>query len=207
MREKDLLEEMDPIFPGDFFRYRIPLYRDPVLLPEISGLLSENSLGSVALGWSREGVYGTVSVRYPVEECCFPDYRKGDAFELFLDTRDNKRAGAVHRFCHAFVFFPSEIQGVHACEVTKFRAEDTHPLCDPSDLTVSTQFTKKGYELTFCVRAGALHGYDPEQFPSLGFAYRIHAKGKQPENFPLSDRYFDPLQHPAFWASLVLERA
>jgi hypothetical protein len=53
---------------------------------------------------------------------------------------------------------------MQSCEMTKFRGEDSHPLCDPKLLQVETVFTKKSYEMKIFIESEALYGFDPLSF-------------------------------------------
>lgn len=204
MRPQDLLGGMDPLFPADFFTYHIEIGQSATDMPNLSDLLAEEPLSSLSLSWSVEGISGLFCIEKPLETCLFPDYMKGDAIELFLDTRDNKKSSFVSRFCHQFVLLGKEVNGVRAQEITKFRLEDTHPLCDPLDIFLEVKEKKESYEVSFTLPKEILHGYDPLEFSRLGFAYRIHRYKGKPLHFPFSSKYFEPLKQPALWASLLL---
>ncbi|MBS0627301.1 MAG: hypothetical protein JSS09_03715 [Verrucomicrobia bacterium] len=204
MRPQDLLEGMDPLFPADFFKFNIEIKQTLTLLPDFSDLLGEDSLSSLSLSWSDSGLSGVFSIKNPLEASFFPDFIKGDAIELFLDTRDNKKSGFATKFCHHFVFLGKEVNGVRVQEITKFRLEDAHTLCDPAEILFKVIEKKGGYEATFTLPKEVLHGYDPLQFSKLGLAYRIHRYKGKPMHFPFSGKYFEPLQHPSLWASLLL---
>ncbi len=204
MRAQDLLEGMDPLFPVDFFSCNIEIGKAVTELPDLSDLLAEEAFATLLLSWDLEGISGFFHIKKPLEDSAFPDYMKGDAIELFIDTRDNKKSGFASRFCHQFVFLGKEVNGVRAQEITKFRAEDTHPLCDPSEIFLEIKEKKGGYEVAFTLPKEILHGYDPLQFSRLGFAYRVHRYKGMPQHFPFSSKYFEPLKHPSLWASLLL---
>lgn len=204
MRAQDLLECMAPLFPADFFSHTLEVKRKGSALPDLSELLAEESFAEVLLQWNEEEIKIKVEAEYPLEESYFPDYHKGDAWEFFIDTRDNKQSGVPSRFCHNFLVHGASIGGVHAQEISKGRAEDSHPLCDPSDIRVEVSKKKKGYEMTVCFPKEILHGYDPIAYPRIGFAYRIHRYKAKPQHFPFSSKYIDMWQNPSFWASLLL---
>lgn len=204
MRAQDLLEGMDPLFPADFFSYHIEIGQKLTALPDLTDLLAEEPLGSLSLSWSEEGISGVFSLNYQVEASFFPEFIKGDALELFLDTRDNKKAGVASRFCHHFVFLGKEENGVRVQEITKFRAEDTHPLCDSSEILFEVKEKKGSCQFCFTLPKEILHGYDPLQFSKVGFAYRLHRYKGTPQHFPFSGKHFEPLQHPSMWATLLL---
>jgi hypothetical protein len=212
MKSQELLEQMEPLAPADFFTCHAKAFYSESLaslqklaaLPDLSFLLDEPSFGSVTLGWNERGLLGRVVVDVPLTESCFPDYTKGDSFELLVDTRDFKKAGFVGRFCHHFVFLAQEVQGILAEEVTRFRSDDKHALCASSDLVVKKAIKATSYELLFSIDASALHGYDPTHFSQLGVAYRIHRAKGAPQHFPCHFTSFDVVQHPSLWASIEL---
>lgn len=214
----DALEGMPAIAPLEFFSLEgeLPFVKAPptlrhmrkhCLLPSSSEMLGEESFAEVAIAWSEEGVYTAVFVDKPFEEARYPRFAEGDAFELFLDTRDLKNAGFSTRFCHQFLFLPQAVQGISCQELTHFRTEETHVLCDPADLQLSTTFEKKGYQMEIFIPRHVLHGYDPATFDRLGINYRIHRMSGQPQHFALSSQHFNVEQHPRLWASYKLRRS
>ncbi len=208
MKWKELLEHMDPLLPADFFSYSFSIPRTNSSrvgsVPDLSNFLDEEKFGSVFLTWSEEGLSGKAVIEKPFEGSFFPEYRKGDSLELFIDTRDHKKGGFASRFCHHFVFLAGEVNGIQAEEVSKFRSEDTHPLCSSVDLKVSSETHKKSYALSFTIKESALHGFDPSQFPRIGFAYRINRLKGKPQHFPCSSEHFELFEHPGLWASVTL---
>jgi hypothetical protein len=207
MKAKAFLENMDPFFPADFFtcNAEVQYGKEGFLLPDVSELLGEEKFIAFTLSWTEEEIAGSVLVKSPMTSSSFPDYDKGDAIEVFIDTRDNKKVGCPTRFCHQFVFLPFEVDGVTALEVTRFRPEDAHELCEASLLHTDVKKEKEGYSLFFTLPKDVLHGYDPLQFPRLGFAYKVHRYKKEAGHFPFSSKRFSPLQNPSLWASLTLK--
>jgi hypothetical protein len=211
----ETFEQVPPLLPLEFFSLHgtvrsvkgAPGHRglsSAYRLPDTSELLAEERFAEVALGWNEEGIYVDAWVDKPIEEVAFPHFSKGDALELFFDTRDLKTAGFATRFCHHFLFLPQPFQEIQAQEMTHFRTEDTHPLCDPNDLKVSAASTKRAYSLHLFIPAHCLHGYDPHNCPRLGFTYRIHRYAGPAQHFALSSEHFALEQTPRLWASLAL---
>ena len=87
----------------------------------------------------EEGIELQVVVNQPVQECFYPDVSRGDGIELFFDTRDVKTSGYNTRFCHHFFFLPEAVDGHQAGELTRFRTEDVHDLCDPNELKIKSR--------------------------------------------------------------------
>jgi hypothetical protein len=210
----ETLEHLEPLLPVDFFSIRADLKygekfpttwsRRPFILPDTSELLGEEKFAEIALAWNEHALLAEITVEKPFEQCFYPRFSEGDSIELFIDTRDMKSAGFLTRFCHHFVFLPQEVGGIKAQEITHFRTEDTHPLCDAEELLVETKIHSSQYTTRLTIPASCLHGYDPLSFDRLGFTYRINRKTADPQHFSVSSRYYSIEQHPSLWASLKL---
>ncbi|MBM3198436.1 MAG: hypothetical protein FJZ58_04180 [Chlamydiae bacterium] len=206
MKASALLEEMDPLFPGDFFQVRCTLEQGIyVALPAMASWLGEEPFAKFSLLWDRDWLRGEVEVDKPFTTCVFSDYAKGDCVELFIDTRDNKKAAIPSRFCHRFILFPGDIEGGESQEITRFIADQERPLCDPEEIRVDVTYEKKKYILRFSLPAQGLYGYHPDEFPRVGFAYQIHRYEGTPQSFPCSAKMFPLWQHPHLWASFTMQ--
>lgn len=214
-------DELIPITPVNFFQISAECHQLPIqkgssfprltkqnyrkyLLPDTSSLCAEEPFASVAIGWQPEGVELYVLVDHPFRKAVHPDVERGDSVEVFIDTRDVKTAGFNTRFCHHFFFLAEGVEGHFAGEITHFRTEDVHPLCDPNDLKVKTINQKGGYALHIFIPSHCLHGYDPEQFNRLGFSYRINRAEGFPQHFSVVTEDYQIDQQPSLWGSLKL---
>lgn len=174
------------------------------LLPSNSSLTSEYPFADVAMAWSKEGVELLVHVEQAYQESSYPQIDRGDSFEFCIDTRDVKTSGYNTRFCHHFFCLPEAVDGRQAGEITRFRTEDFHELCDPNDLKVRTQLKKDEYFLQIFVPAQCLHGYDPDQFDRIGFTYRINRADSLPQHFTVLSTDYQFEQQPSLWSSVRL---
>lgn len=211
----ELFEQVPSLFPLEFFAVQssinyaktLPSFRamrNSFLLANTSELLGEEKFAEVALAWNEEGLHCICFVDKSLEEVAFPLFSNGDALELFIDTRDLKTAGFATRFCHHFLVLPEAIQGIHAQEMTRFRTEDVHPLCDRADLIVNTTIQKNNYILHIFIPAHCLHAFDPLICDRIGFTYKIHRYGGLPQHFAVSSEHFSIEQSPRLWASLSM---
>lgn len=209
------LEDIYPFPPASFLHFsteiekskglpKVP-YKKPFLLPSTEIFLEEESFAQVSMCYDAAGFYIAVFIDKPFEDIAFPNVEEGDSVELFFDTRDLKEAGSIHKFCHHFIFLPKEIGGMVACEMSKFRAEDAHPLCDQKLLEVETTFGKKSYEMRIFIDREALHGFDEVNFHKVGFTYRINRKGGASQHFNSSSKEYSIEKYPSLWASLKLK--
>lgn len=207
----EILEQLPPLAPLQFFSVEADVkygreIKKAHLLPEFTELLGEVRFADASLAWNEEGILIDVQVKKPFEEVFYPEYEKGDALEFFFDTRDLKSAGIPTRFSHHFLILPKEVQGIRAQEISKFKAEDSHPLCDPDDIYVETKFTARGYQISAAFPSSILHGYDPSSFDRLGFNYRISRPKDEAQHFSASSLFYKIEQQPSLWASLILVR-
>ncbi len=164
-------------------------------LPSTAELLGEEEFAELFLGWNEQKIALEIRVRGRSE---------GDSVELFFDTRDLKTKAQISKFCHHFVFTPDEKDGVFGREITRFRNEDIHRLCDPNSLIVDPISNDNSYTLRIQIPASCLFGYDPYQFQRLGFTYRINRAGQPPQHFAVSSEEFAIEQQPSLWATLKL---
>lgn len=212
-------EDFVPITPINFFQLAVDCHQLPAsgsfpqlnknnersyLLPNTSELCGEESFATVALGWNDEGIEAYIHVNAPFHRVSYPNVMAGDGVELFFDTRDVKSSGFNTRFCHHFFFLLEAVEGVVAGEITRFRTEDVHPLCDAKELKVKGKRESSGYLLHIGIPKSCLYGYDPQQFKRLGFSYRINRAYGFPQHFSVTTDDFAVDQQPSLWSSLKL---
>lgn len=177
---------------------------DKYLLPDTSLLCGEYPFAQVAMGWNGEGVEVYVLVDQPMVKSSYPDIQRGDSVELFFDTRDVKTTGFNTRFCHHFFFLAESLEGRQTGEITRFRTEDVHELCDPNELKVKVQSRSESYAMQIFIPSQCLHGYDPDQFNRLGFTYRINRASGKPQHFSVISGEYQIEQQASLWSSLQL---
>ena len=214
-------DELSPLTPVNFFQitadchYLAPTKdkKFPAItkaqahkyqLPDTSRLCGETSFAEVSLAWNEDGLEALILVDRPFKRAYYPEVERGDSVELFIDTRDVKSSGFNTRFCHHFFFLAEGVEGHFAGEITRFRTEDAHPLCDAKELKVKSLVQSSGYVLNIFIPRHCLNGYDPEQFKRLGFAYRINQADGFSQHFTVITEDFPVEQQPALWGSLKL---
>lgn len=174
------------------------------LLPSTADLCDDEAFAKVYMGWNQEGIEVQIAVSQAVQVCYYPEVARGDGIELFFDTRDVKTSGHNTRFCHHFFFLPEAVDG-HMCgELTRFRTEDVHELCDPNELKVKTKISARGYNMQIFIPASCLYGYGPDQFSRMGFSYRINRYRGHPQHFSAVTEEYQIEQQPSLWGFLKL---
>ncbi len=180
------------------------IQRNKFKLPHHSWLLDEEEFSDVYMSWNEGGISFAFEIHKPFDEARYPQFEEGDSVEIFLDTRNMKEATYAHRFCHHFLVLPAEVQGVRALELTRLRADDKRPLCDPDEIGVITEFSKKKYSMKIAFPASCLYGFDPAISQHVGCTYRINRAGGGAQHLAVSSRDCAIAQYPALWASMKL---
>jgi hypothetical protein len=208
------LDNIPSIAPVSFFQMHFDIaehkgpsqvpFKKPYLLPHVDDLLDEDAFAKVAIAYHNKGIFIGIEIDKPFEQVYYPKIELGDGVEIFIDTRNLKNVGSLHKFCHHFVFLPKEVNGIQSLEVTRLRMEDSHPLCEPSLLHLDVEFKKNSYTMQIFIEADALFGYDLTACKKLGFTYKIHGKNYRAQHLNISSEQMLFEKYPASWACLNL---
>ncbi|KAF3363266.1 hypothetical protein PHSC3_000156 [Chlamydiales bacterium STE3] len=175
------------------------------LIPDTSFLNLEEPFAQVHMGWNEEGISFLIQSQQAPSKSFFPVISKGDSVEIFLDTRDVKSSGFTTKFCHHFFFLVEPTEGHDRGEITRFRNEDLHELCESTALMLAVTSSSKGYTLKCFIPSHCLFGYDPKEFNRLGFTYRINRLNAPAQHFSVVTEEFPIEQQPALWSSIKLK--
>lgn len=196
-----ILEELPDLSPVQFFSlsWDCPYLKDGSLkanddtsLPDVSEFTAEESFADLYMAWNEEKIAVEAHVR---------DRTAGDSIELFFDMRDLKTKSHISKFCHHFIFTPDEREGAHGYEATRFYNDDMHRLCDSDDFEIFVDAKEGSYTMKIEIPAHCLFGYDPRQFPRMGFTYRVNRMKASSQHFAVSSVEVPIEQHPALWAT------
>lgn len=222
---KEIRMETPSLLPHRFlFRYSFPVRYTAKLpragkkllgldethrLPETAALDGGTTLGDLRLAWNETGLGISLHVRgkkHPVTGDT-GNLEQSDVLFVWIDTRNTQNIHRASRFCHQFCLMaagnPEDDRAPHAFQSPIPRAREEAPLCKPEDLRVSTDAAKGGYLLEAWLPSKALHGFDPEAQPRLGFYYYLH-------DTELGDQYltvgpeFPFAADPSLWGTLEL---
>lgn len=182
------------------------LFSKKYLLQSFSKILNEEEFAKVYMAFSENGLYFIFDIKTSFRKAFFPEIRRGDSIEIFIDTRDLKTKGYITKFCHHFVFFAEDIKGYKAKEMTRFRADDMHEICDPKDLKVLSIVKPKTYMLDIHIPSFCLIGYNPSDINYLSFTYRINRYQMPAQNFSLSSNEHVIEKSPHLWAKMHLKK-
>lgn len=180
---------------------------DASRLPRLCELENNDGFGDVYVMWDKAGLY--VGVFIGTKKRVTGNRRSplaGDALILWIDTRDVHNIHRASRFCHQFIAIPrGGAKDVSiAWQYGIRRAREKVPICAESTLKTARKIMKTSYGLTLAIPAVALNGYDPAEFPRLGFTYLIvdHEHRHQIWSCP-PDMPFDT--DPSLWGTLELK--
>lgn len=160
-------------------------------------------------GWNERGLAFSISVfgkkRYPWCRSVHPE--ESDGLQICLDTRDVKDVHRATRFCHRLVFLPMRDGSGKAdpCVIWLpiHRAKGHPNPIDLNKIALVSRITTDGYELDMMIPREVLTGFDPREYPSLGFHFVLVDR-------EIGNRYFltsPPLPHdqdPSLWGALEL---
>ena len=201
------LREVEPVNGASLFQI------DPIeitkeksfTLPDFSHLLGEEKFYDLSFIFGIEGLKISLSVEKSFTGCFLPEYEKGDAFLLMLDTRGISGAKSLHKYCHQLLFFPKEVEGLKATEITMLRIGDKRELVDTSKITVNTKLKKIGYDMEILIPDRSFYGYDLESFPKMRLACIVYGGKENTGHFPISEIDFKLRSYPALWAPIVVK--
>ncbi len=211
-----MLDALPPLSPLHFFGISLDCFsfKEGALLkkhqlPDFSDIHGAKSFATLNVGWSEEGILIYLTQNRTDFTVYFPHFSRGDSYEFFFDTRDIKTTGYNTRFCHHFYFLPEpSLEGGENVggEITRFRGEEAHDLCDRALLKLTT-LKKEGRTTTeIFVPKEALYGYDPTQFDRLGFTYRLNHRDGRMQHFACDSLRMQIDDQPSLWASLLLKK-
>jgi hypothetical protein len=215
-----------PLVPARFlFRMAHPCpYVNKMPLPEQDSLLDlpdacridnfaalddKRNFADVALAWNELGIGVQVNVRGkaepPVGDVSRP--RSSDGLTLWLDTRDSRAAHRATRYCHQFHFLatgggPERDEPVFAQSKINRALEDA-PSAPPQSVLLKVRTRANGYLMEAFVPAAALHGYDPEEHPRLGFYYSVRDEELGEQVLSVGPE-FPFWEDPSLWSVLEL---
>lgn len=180
--------------------------------PDVASLDAAPGFAALHAAWNPGGLALSVAVRGKSgPPRCNPERpTTSDGLQVWIDTRCTQNVHRATRFCHYFCLLPGGggTDGTRpvGMQLPVPRAREDAALCDSGDLRVMSEVRSDGYRLDAWLPAGALHGFDPESQPRLGFYYAVldSELGTQVlsvgEDFPYSS-------DPSLWGMLELRSA
>ncbi|MDR2761768.1 MAG: hypothetical protein LBB88_04120 [Planctomycetaceae bacterium] len=174
----------------------------------VSGL---NSFLDFRVGWNERGLLLAVIVKGKRQslwcKSAFPN--ESDGLQICIDTRDVKDIHRATRFCHRLIFLPMVNDGSRSDPCAfwfPIHRAKAHPNpIDAKKIKLTNKIFAGGYELKIFVPQDVLTGFDPVEYPSMGFHFVVMDR-------ELGNKYFivePPFPYdydPSLWGTLLLRR-
>jgi len=161
------------------------------------------------IGWNEAGVFFSLTVFGKQQSlwCRTTQPDESDGIQICLDTRDIKDIHRATRFCHRLLFMPvgggRDQTHPMAFWLPIHRAKEHPNSIDLSQIKMQSRVASDGYRLQVFLPGKILTGFEPIEYPNLGF------------HFVVTDRecgncYFlvaPPLPHdqdPSLWGTLSM---
>jgi hypothetical protein len=184
-----------------------PKYR----LPSMGELDGRKSFADLRLGWNGQGLAFQLRVtgKSQTPWCRATRVGDSDGLQLWIDTRDTHTIHRASRYCHRFVFLPVGGGADETSPVARWlpinRAKDDPKQPGADELRVRSEQRAGGYTLEGLIPATALTGYDPEEYPRLGFCYAVVDRELGWQTLSIGPEF--PIQEdPSLWGTLELVR-
>lgn len=213
----------EPLLPARFlFAFMAPCQRKEPLWTKDGAKLDESyrllslgalegrpALADVRAAWSPTGIVVAVHVSGKKQPpwCRATRPEDSDCLQLWIDTRDVHNVHRAGRFCHRFIFLPSgdgpQLDEPLAGMLPIHRAREQPRPVASSQLAVRSKIGKDGYMLECHIPAAALTGFDPDEYPRLGFTYALVDRELGEQTFSVGSPM--PYQEdPSLWGTLEL---
>lgn len=188
--------------------YRIP-FGERFPLPSRAGANDEAAF-DFRIGWHENGLILTAVLsgkkRPPL--CERTRQETSDALSFFFDTRDVRDVHRATKFCHRFLFLPTETDvktgGAPAAFWLPIHRAKTPPNpVDTARFRLAAALRKDGWSLSAFLPADTLTGYDPNEHSRVGFWYSLFDNElgrfnlQHPSTFPADE-------DPSLWSVLDL---
>ncbi len=181
-------------------------------LPDLAGLDGRVPFAEVRVAWNEHGLAFQFLI-HGKDEPSVGDITRvllSDRVSIWIDTRDARTGHRASRTCHQFHFLPTG-EGPDRDEPAFVPMKINRATADaslPDEDTVPFRFHRQvdGYRLEVFLPAEVLTGFDPEQFPRLGFHYLVRDQEKGEQSLSVASGEFPVAEDPSLWSTLELRK-
>ena len=161
------------------------------------------------VGWNESGLFFSLTVAGKTQSlwCRTTQPDESDGLQICLDTRDIKDIHRASRFCHRLLFMPigggREQSHPAAFWLPIHRAREHPSSIDLSQIKMQSQVSVDGYRLNMFLPGKILTGFDPMEYPNLGFHFVVMDREYGNSYFLVAP----PLPHdqdPSLWGTLAM---
>ena len=178
-------------------------------LDNFAAMDEQRNFAEVCLAWNEKGLAVQIEVKgkekLPQGDVARP--RGSDGLSLWIDTRDARAGHRGSRTCHQFHFLAtgggSEQDEPAWVQTNLHRALEDAPRAANDSILFRVHSRARGYLLETFLTTAALHGFDPEQNPRLGFFYSVR-DDELGEQLLSAGPEFPFWEDPSLWSVLDL---
>ena len=156
------------------------------------------------MAWNEKGLLFSVAMRgaKPSPPSRAIDIDDADGVSLWIDTRDVHDVHRATRYCHRFFFWWDQ-RDVGAFMATIHNSRGKPKVVDNALLRGLSVAESDRLRIDGFIPAAAMTGFDPVEYPRLGFNYSVRCRGLGEQTFssgsPLPFR-----TDPSLWGTLDL---
>ena len=161
------------------------------------------------IGWNETGILFSLTVSEKKQSLWCKTFHpdESDGIQICLDTRDIKDIHRASRFCHRLFFMPIG-GGRDQTHPASFwlpihRAKEHPNSIDLSQVKMQSQVSADGYQLDVFLPGKILTGFEPIEYPNLGFHFVVIDREHGNSFFLIAP----PLPHdqdPSLWGTLAM---
>lgn len=181
-------------------------------LPNFGVMEDRPSFAEVRAGWNEDGIAFSVTVQGKKQApwCRKSKPDESDGLHVWIDTRATRDIHRASRFCHYFSLLPAgggrDQRRPIADLLPIHRAKESPRPIIGGMIQVMASLREEGYSLSAYVPAVAMTGYDPADYPQLGFYYAVIDRELGWQTLSLGPE-FPVTESPSLWGTLDLARA
>jgi hypothetical protein len=201
---------IDSLPRADLGKGRLLDLPESTAIPSLATLDQREPWASVRLAWNPKGLAIAVIADGIETLRSTLDRPEGSAaVQLWVDTRDARDISRATRFCHRFtarlVLRRGKTLEVDFAQRPIARAVSDAPIARV-DIPVRAEvdLDHDRWMLEVFLPAEALHGYEPETNPRLGFAYQVTDLVRD-DQFLGIGRDFPLGENPSLWSTIELQ--
>jgi hypothetical protein len=182
---------------------------EPCRIDNFASMDGRKNFAEVRLGWNLGGLGVWFEVRGKEQgPLGSRDRLRGsDGLTLWLDTRGDRTSHRASRYCHQFHFLPKaggDDQDEPLVGQSKInRALGDAPIASTDDVPFRVHWIRGGYRMEAFLPASAMNGFDPAEFPTLGFTYAVRDLEHGEQTLGVGAE-FPFYEDPSLWAGLEL---
>ena len=163
------------------------------------------------IGWNETGLLFSLIVSDKKRSlwCRATQPEESDGIQICLDTRNIKDIHRASRFCHRLLFMPlgnGREQSLPSVAWLPIHRAKEHPnTIDLSRIKMQSAVSASGYRLDVFLPGRILTGFEPVEYPNLGFHFVVMDR-------EYGNSYFlaaPPLPHdqdPSLWGTLSMSQ-